>query len=555
MTETALVELRVLEGPNLFFPRPAVKLTLDVSKMLQADEQTARQAAERLGLPATPPGAAGSEHRRRFIARLVARLTRLLARAGGVGRLAVRSRPGDQPHLLVTAFPWRRLEAARALGEAVGRLSGLLGEDLPLEEVGRQLRAVDPGPPSSLPDPLMPVIGVTGTNGKTTITRLLAHIGRTAGLRMGWANTDGIFVEGELVEEGDWSGFGGTQQVVGKEVDLAVLEIARGGILLRGIGTAQLDVAVVTNVSADHLGQYGVETLDQLAEVKAVLVRIVRPQGWAVLNADDPRVLAMRRLSPGRPWVFSRHAASPGIRASLGEGGRAATVMDGRLAMLDRRGNVDALLPVLETPLTLAGLSSIHTENALAAAAAALGAGIPREAVVEGLRTFRHDPQQNPGRLNLWQLGDRTVIVDYAHNQESLRGLLEVADGLRPPGALTWVIIGTAGDRSDQLLRALGEAAALGADRVAICEKERYLRGRDREEMSALMQAGARKRGKEAPAYPTELDSLREVVGQSGPRDVVAISCHVELTDLNAWLEEQGAALLTDEQVRERTTR
>ena len=167
----------------------------------------------------------------------------------------------------------------------------------------------------------MPVVAVTGTNGKTTTSRMIAHLARTDGKVVGWSNTDGIYIDGELVEAGDYSGPSGAGRVLAHEnVEFAVTETARGGILLKGIGLTRNDVSVVTNVSADHLGLQGIDTLDQLAEVKAVVPRITRKDGWAVLNADDPRVFAMRSVIKAQPWVFSRDPDSPAIREVLSHG-------------------------------------------------------------------------------------------------------------------------------------------------------------------------------------------------------------------------------------------
>ena len=187
-----------------------------------------------------------------------------------------------------------------------------------------------------MPDPTIPVIQVTGTNGKTTTVRLLAHLVRAAGLRVAYSSTDGVYEgDGELIEPGDYSGFGGAARALDAHPDVAVLETARGGMLLRGIGVLHNDVAVVTNVSEDHLGLHGVDTVDQLAEVKAIVTRITRPDGWDVLNADDPRVLAMRRHASGRPWLFSTDPGHPAFREVLPVGGRAMTVVDGTLTWLD----------------------------------------------------------------------------------------------------------------------------------------------------------------------------------------------------------------------------
>ena len=181
-------------------------------------------------------------------------------------------------------------------------LDELPGADVD-EAVGRAAKRVADSPNGAAPTtitPRIPVVAVTGTNGKTTTSRMIAHIARTWGKHVGWSNTDGIYIDGVLVEAGDYSGPSGAGRVLAHEqVEIAVTETARGGILLKGIGLTRNDVSVVTNVSADHLGLQGIDTLDQLAEVKAVVPHITRKSGWAVLNADDPRVFAMRQVDPG----------------------------------------------------------------------------------------------------------------------------------------------------------------------------------------------------------------------------------------------------------------
>src|ERR1700716_1354813 len=255
------------------------------------------------------------------------------------------------------------------------------------------------------------------------------------------------------------------------------------------MGTDHNDVAVVTNVTEDHLDQYGIRTLDQLAEVKATITRITQPEGWDVLNADDPRVLAMRRLSAGRPWLFSLDADHPAIRTTLTEGGRAISVLDGALVVMTARRHAHRLLPVEDVPVTLAGISSHNISNAMAGAAAAFGAGIPEEAVVDGLRSFILDPERNPGRANIFEVDGRVVVIDYAHNEDGMRGLIEICQGLRAPDGRILLAFGSAGDRTNAILHRLGYTAARGPDRVAIAELQRYLRGREPEDLIARLQA------------------------------------------------------------------
>ena len=247
------------------------------------------------------------------------------------------------------------------------------------------------------------------------------------------------------MEPGDYSGPAGGRRVLATPgVQLGILETARGGILLKGVGISVNDVSVVTNVSADHLGLQGIDTVDQLAEVKAVVTKITKPTGWVVLNGYDPRVWAMRSGIKARPWVFSLDPDSPALRESFNLGGRAITVLDGDVVVLRPNGDPDHLLPIVDVPVTLSGLSEHNIANALAATVAALGMGLPREAVVKGLRTFAPDPLHNPGRMNVYSLpltggGQTTVIIDLAHNEAGLEALLRVAEGLRPPGPRsTW---------------------------------------------------------------------------------------------------------------------
>ena len=548
-----LVELRVLEGPNLYFTRPAVKVVLAVPGWLRAPESAVERAAERLGIGAVRAGRPGGEQRRRTIARIAARLTRLVAQASGARRLAVRARSGPEPGQVVVAFPWRRRGAAEALGRAVaGALDATLRRSPArvIAEHARSVREADPGDEPSIPDPTVPVIQITGTNGKTTTTRLLAHIVRSAGRTVAYSSTDGVYAGDRLVQEGDYSGFGGAATALAQHPDVAVLETARGGILLRGIGVLHNDVAVVTNVSADHLGLHGVYTIDQLAEVKSTITRITRPEGWDVLNADDPRVLAMRRGITGRPWLCSIDHDHPALRDVLAEGGRAMTVLDGSLTWLEGR-RVRPLVPLLEVPVTIAGVSTPNIHNAMAAAAAALAVGLPERAVIRGLRSFVLDAERNPGRANLFRLDGRIVVIDYAHNEAGMRGLTELCDGLRRAGREVWLTFDTAGDRSDAILHDFAYRAARGADHVAIAELTRYLRGRDPAELIERLRAGATDGGAlDVPVHPDEVTALARMLEASGRGDVVGVTALGQRSELFDWLETRGAERLPPGSVR-----
>jgi cyanophycin synthetase len=556
----ALVELRVLEGPNLYFPRAAIKVTLDISGLSEASDDVALRFARRIGLQNARPGSSGSVFRQRFAARAVARLVRAIAVESGTSRLAVRVRPANDWQTLVVAFPWRHRERAQALGRAVADVLDALPSpnlDEAVSAAAAGVAASEAGEAPRTITPKIPVVAVTGTNGKTTTSRMIAHIGRTDGRLVGWSNTDGIYIDGVMVESGDYSGPSGAGRVLAHpQVELAVTETARGGILLKGIGLTRNDVSVVTNVTADHLGLQGIDTVDQLAEVKSVVPRITRKDGWAVLNGDDPRVLAMRSVIKAHTWVFSRDSDSPSLREVLNDGGRATTVLDGWISVLKPHADPDPLVELVDVPMTLSGLSRFNIENALAAASASLAVGIPRDVVIEGLRSFRPDPEHNPGRMNIFSIGDITVVVDLAHNEAGLEALIEILNGVRRPGARVLLGLGAVGDRQDDLLDKLGEIGARDSDEVAIVHKERYLRGRTIEEMEALLREGAARVGvTDVPAYPSEVEGLAALVARARPGDVVGLMCHDDRQGVYDWIAAQGGTSDDPDVLRDKVRR
>ncbi len=525
-----VVELRVLDGPNLYFTKPAIKLTLGVAPWLTLAEERAQRLTRRTGFrPVAAPGAPNSDQRRRYVARFAVHVARLLADATAT-HLAIRGRPGPGAEEIVIAFVWRRQRAAEVFARELApllelSLDGRRSLEGAIAAAVDRLDGTEPGPAPTVPRPTIPIIAVTGTNGKTTTVRLIAQLARTAGHHVAYTTTDGVYRDEELIEAGDYSGFSGAARALAQPgIDLAVLETARGGILLRGMGTDHNDVAVVTNVTEDHLDQYGIRTLDQLAEVKAAITRITQPEGWDVLNADDPRVLAMRRLAAGRPWLFSLDADHPAIRTTLAEGGRAISVLDGALVVMTSRRHAHRLLPVEEVPVTLAGISSYNVRNAMAAAAAALGAGLPEEAVVEGLRTFVLDPERNPGRANLFEVNGRVVVIDYAHNE----------------------------DGTNAILHRLAYTAARGPDQVAIAELHRYLRGRDPQDLVNRLQAGLEDGGKpQAPVFPNELEGLEWMLTASKPNDVIAITALAQRPEVFQYLRDRGGTSVGPSRIRE----
>jgi cyanophycin synthetase len=548
----SLVELRLLDGPNLYFPRPAVKVTLDLTELLGLPAARARDLGTELGLGKARPGAPGSVFRQRFAIRLVTHIVRRLSRLGGVTRLAVRTRPGKPVSEVVVAYPWRNSGRAEALAYGLARVldSVAAGPGAVTEMINTEGAALAAAPLGSAPRrirPEIPVVAITGTNGKTTTARMIGHVARQAGLSVGWSSTDGVYIDGELMEAGDFSGPAGAGRVLRHPgVELAVTETARGGILRRGVGVAHNDVSVVTNVSADHLGVDGIDTLDQLAEVKAVITKITKLDGWCVLNADDPRTFAMRLGTKAQIWAFTRHPDSPSGRSVLSEGGRMTTLLDGWICVLRPGADPLPVIQVVDVPMTLAGLSGVNVENVLAVTSAALALGFSVEQVSNGLRSFEPS-MKNPGRMNIWTVpvpgGMISVVIDLAHNEAGLEALLEIMNGLRPPNGRLLLGVGTAGDRSDDVFIRLGEIAGLGADIVEITHKARYLRGRGMDELGKLIRKGAGHAGVDIKReHDSELGCLVSLVGQARAGDVVAVMTHQDRELLDQWLIDHGAS-------------
>lgn len=545
-----LLGIRVLEGPNLYFPRPAIKTTLDVSALLMAAQGDLAGIFDALACRKPKIGEPNSAVRDRAVMRLLEVVTRRIATASGTARLGIRVRHGEDAGEYVIAFPWNRLERGRALARSIpGAINFLLaGDHNAINTAARSVLDVEPGPRETMPKPKVPVISITGTNGKTTTTRLIAHISMCAGRKTAWSSTDGVLVQGKHVEHGDYSGPSGAKTVLATPgLEIAVLETARGGMLQRGMGVPYNDVSLVTNVTPDHLGVHGIDTVDQLAEVKAIITKVTRPQGWCVLNGDDPRVWAMRVGTPARPICFTLDPDAPCIREALAAHGKAFTVIDGSIVCIDERG-METLISLDDVPMTLSGLSTHNISNALAGAAGALALGLPRIAVVEGLRTFAPDASGNPGRMNVYTVPVNghhvTVIIDMAHNEGGLEALLGVGRGLVPPGARFILGLGTGGDRTDEILENMGELAGRDADIVHIVHKEHYLRGRTMEDLESHLRNGLTRVGAHPVAsWENEAEGLEGMLAMSEDGDVIAEMVHSHQKELHAWLMEHGATM------------
>nr|WP_217344719.1 Mur ligase family protein [Noviherbaspirillum sp. L7-7A]MBV0878893.1 hypothetical protein [Noviherbaspirillum sp. L7-7A] len=382
-------------------------------------------------------------------------------------------------------------------------------------------------------DGRIPVIAVAGTNGKTTTTRMIGHALRLAGLRTGIATTEGIHVDGQRIDEGDCTGYWSARMVLeAAQADAAVLETARGGLLKRGLGFDRCDVAVMLNVSADHLGMDGVHTVAELAEVKSVVARSARRA--AVLNAEDGHCVAMRtRLGRGVEAIyFSMDHAAPVLLRHLAEGGRAVYLKEGRM-MLASQGQFDPLLDVKSMPAALGGHAMHNVANALAATAALIGAGHAPELAVAALSSFVSDAAGNPLRANLFEAGGIAILVDYAHNSAACASLVKMARSLCS-GRLRAVVT-VPGDRRDCDLADIGRVCGAGFDELLVYEAEP--RGRPPGDTASRLLAGARESGAGwMEAEPDVREALARMLARCQPGDMLVFTCGGSLDDLIAVL-------------------
>jgi UDP-N-acetylmuramyl tripeptide synthase len=367
-----------------------------------------------------------------------------------------------------------------------------------------------PADAAPIKDRAIPIVLVTGSNGKTTTARLLAAMLRQQGHTVGLCSTDGVFVGDETIETGDWSGPVGARRVLGDaRVTAAVLETARGGLLRRGLVVPRADVAVVTNVAADHFGEYGIHALADIAELKSSLAYGLHAGGTLVLNGDDPL------LDPAAPTA-RLHAAARALPA------------DRRVTFSLERSWPTTLPPIDEIPITVRGAARFNVANALAAATAAQALGIPAGDIAAALRAFGTDPRDNVGRLMQLPLGGALVVVDYAHNPHGMRALLTTARAMSAGRLL--LLLGQAGDRDDDAIRALARTAwAAGPAIVVLKELDGYRRGRAPGAVPTLL-ADELARAGATPAQLTtvldELDAVRALLAQARRDDLVVLPVH-----------------------------
>ena len=571
---------RRLTGPNLLFDVPAALLELDCATSAQCDAWAARVRATCALLGWPTPSIAMRMHAPGAVAAFTAPVDQLLAAtelgewawqslaveaeyaAGGAEKLPPipfgpgHAAPGDADAAFETLARLARAEARprecelRAAAKHHGVACLVDDEVLSLGE-GRHSQA---WPLSGLPESgavqwdALGQIGialVTGSNGKTTSVRLVAAMLRAAGRAPGFNCTDGVFVDGVAIERGDWSGPAGARAVLrDRRVGSAVLETARGGILRRGLAVERADAALVTNVSADHFGEYGVHDLDDLAEAKLVVARALGRRGTLVLNADDRTLVRHARHGDAPLAWFALDRGNAVLRDARADGASTCAYESGRL-VLHHAGARSDLGHAAGMPLAMDGAASYNLANLAGAALLASVLGVEAAVVASVLGRFGGERADNPGRLERWSIGGAHVLVDYAHNPEGLAGLLGVAQGLRGQGGRLLLLLGQAGNRGDDAIAALAAvAAAARPDRVVLKDIAGYMRGRREGDVARVLSAALQAGGVAADGISVELDELAASQGllrEAQPGDVVVLPVHnLDVRDrLTAWLDTQ----------------
>ncbi len=459
-----------------------------------------------------------------------------------VDRLQVHARHEARPRLVALEREAARRsltftfdDAAVSLGAGTGSVTFPLGA-LPIPDVVHW---------NALHD--IPVALVTGSNGKTTTTRLVAAMLAEAGHVTALTSTDGVWCDGQLVDGGDYSGPAGARLALrDRRATAAVLETARGGLLRRGLATTRATVSVVTRVAPDHMGEYGIHDIEALGEAKLIVARVVVPDGRVVLNADDPTLVARAGAVRAPITWFSLHEANATVAAHIAAGGDACILRTGELWAISPAGET-SLGAAAEMPLTFGGAARYNIANALAAAAAALAMRVPVDAIRAALARFGRTPSDNPGRLSLLEYRGARIVVDFAHNPD---GWLALSHALRHvPAQRRIAVIGQAGDRDDEALDELAAAVwSEHPDMVILKEMPKYLRGREPGDITGRLADAFR-----ALDYPDqslrhangELAAVQLAIAESRPGDLLILGVHSDYPGVMRALQEAGARVVS----------
>lgn len=387
----------------------------------------------------------------------------------------------------------------------------------------------------------VPIGIVTGTNGKTTSVRLATHVLRAAGHNVGLSSTDWIAVNDNVIDRGDWSGPGGARAVLReKNVDVAILETARGGLLRRGLGVERADAALITNISEDHLGDFGSQDLNELLDIKWIVSRAVEKSGRLILNAEDPLLRAKAGGYGGEVVWFSLDPQHKKIAAHTAAGGL-AFVLDGDELLMLEGDKRELICRSHEIPIAMGGAARHNVANALAAAALTWCLGVSLEDIRKGLKTMEQD--ENPGRSNIYDVDGCKVLVDFAHNPAAMSALFDMASAV--PAERRVLCFGQAGDRPDDLIRDLArDAWEIGLDRVIVSELAAYHRGREHGDVFRIIRDELLKCGadeQQIAHFETEMESFKSALEWAVPGDLVIMLALGGAAPVHEHLRELGA--------------
>ncbi|MEZ4793457.1 MAG: cyanophycin synthetase [Gelidibacter sp.] len=388
----------------------------------------------------------------------------------------------------------------------------------------------------------IPIVATTGTNGKTTTTRLIAHLAKMKGYKVGYTTSDGVYIQNRLLMKGDCTGPASAEFVLkDPTVDFAVLECARGGLLRAGLGFHNCDIGIVTNVAADHLGLKGIHTIEQLAKVKGVIPETVLPDGYAILNADDDLVYEMRRTVNCNVALFSMDESNPRIKAMQKLGGISAVYENGYITICKGEWKL-RVIKAVNVPLTYGGRASFMIQNVLPAVITAYVRGFTIDEIKIGLETFIPSPAQTPGRLNLFQFKDFQVLLDYAHNPAGMRALQKFIENI--DASVKVGIIAGVGDRREEDTNEIGSIAAEMFDEIII-RQDKNLRGKTEDELIGMLDAGIKMKdpNKKTTIIPNEKEAATFAIKNAKKGSLIVICSDVipDALELVQKLKEEEA--------------
>ncbi|HHW32044.1 MAG TPA: cyanophycin synthetase [Clostridiaceae bacterium] len=369
----------------------------------------------------------------------------------------------------------------------------------------------------------IPIVSITGTNGKTTTTRLVSHTLALSGLKVGMTSSSGVFIGNECIVRGDCTGAISAGLVLAnKEVEAAVLETARGGIINKGLGYNLADVGVIVNISEDHLGLDNINTLEDLAFVKSLVVEAVKPDGYAVINADNDMCHYFLKRVKSKLILFSKNKNNPLIVRHIRSGGVAVTVKDGLMSIYDNT-KITPVVAVSEIPITMGGIAEFNVENSLAAVSSLYALNIPISIIREGLMSFKSDIENNPGRINMFDMDGFKIMLDYGHNPAGYKAVIQYLQRIK---ANRYVgILGMPGDRMDRHIREVGELCSKAFHKFYIKE-DRCLRGRCPGEVADILYDSLIIKGVDKNRIEiiySETEALEKAIMNAEPGDLIVM--------------------------------